>query len=360
MKRPTRSVPGRGSATGHIPRTNRDNSSQLPEIGEVFNPYGMFNGVWIPDALARCSEITGSAKLLFGRLARYAGQDGRCFPALRTLAFEIGKSYRHVQKLVDELCEKKFLRKDARYRDNGSQTTNAYFFLFHCSLAPITAILGDEWARPQRRRRRGDVKNATPVADFAPGMPSTTPLEEKQLNSRIENNSSRLPRLRQKAAAVPPVTQFPKSTARFREFFPTTADSVIVRILQAISEPCPDATDQQIAAAVYVTRDQKGPGLWVSTMPHSVQLFIQRRTPIPQRVPECKICGDSGVVWDGSNKPAWCPAACGAAQTQRDKYPTFVGEWQTEFPEGPQIPLTTDGETSATLGQVEPRDGARS
>ena len=38
--------------------------------GETFNPYRMFNGLFIPEALVR-SGISAGAKLAWGRLARY-------------------------------------------------------------------------------------------------------------------------------------------------------------------------------------------------------------------------------------------------------------------------------------------------
>jgi hypothetical protein len=47
--------------------------------GEPFNPYRMFNGLYIPEGLARCPWISPGAKLAWGRLARYAGEDGRCY-----------------------------------------------------------------------------------------------------------------------------------------------------------------------------------------------------------------------------------------------------------------------------------------
>jgi hypothetical protein len=41
--------------------------------------------------------------MVYWRLARYAGQDGRCFPAVGTLAQEIGVGDRQVQKCLAEL-----------------------------------------------------------------------------------------------------------------------------------------------------------------------------------------------------------------------------------------------------------------
>src|ERR1022692_92146 len=54
------------------------------EVGQPFNPFGLFTGIFIPDALVRSTIISPGAKLVYGRLARYAGQDGRCYPAVET------------------------------------------------------------------------------------------------------------------------------------------------------------------------------------------------------------------------------------------------------------------------------------
>src|ERR1044072_7787075 len=75
------SVNKRGSAV--VPTTAQAGENrQLPNVGDAFNPYGMFNGIWVPEQLLRCSDLSASAKLLYGRLARFAGENGRCFPSV--------------------------------------------------------------------------------------------------------------------------------------------------------------------------------------------------------------------------------------------------------------------------------------
>jgi GntR family transcriptional regulator len=138
----TTSVPNGGPDPPEAVAQSGSVKRQLPNIGDPFNPYGMFNGIWVPESLLRCPEISASAKLLYGRLARYAGRDGRCFPSVETLAVELGMTARQVQRLLWQLCNANFLRKDAQYRPNGSQTANAYVFLYNASLAPLCQRLG--------------------------------------------------------------------------------------------------------------------------------------------------------------------------------------------------------------------------
>ena len=83
--------------------------------GRPFNPFRFFTGIFIPEALVRCRLISPGAKLAYGRLARYAGQNGRCFPAVETLAHEIGVGGRQAQKYLAELEKVKLIRRRARF-----------------------------------------------------------------------------------------------------------------------------------------------------------------------------------------------------------------------------------------------------
>jgi hypothetical protein len=99
-------------------------------IGQPFNPFGLFNGIWIAEALLREKGISPGAKLVYGRLARYAGPDGNCYPAVPTLAAEIAMSVRQTQKYLAELERNDLIRRIPRISESG-QTSNAYVFLWH-------------------------------------------------------------------------------------------------------------------------------------------------------------------------------------------------------------------------------------
>ena len=43
------------------------------QIGEPFNPFRFFNGIFVPEALVRTKLVSAGAKLAYGRLVRYAG-----------------------------------------------------------------------------------------------------------------------------------------------------------------------------------------------------------------------------------------------------------------------------------------------
>lgn len=327
-----------------VPRHGRSHASDHPEpraasdapphrhrkplqIGDVFNPNGMFHGIWVPDSLLKCSGISISAKLLYGRLARYAGEDGRCFPAVETLARELGMTDRQVQRLTAQLCSAGFLRRDAQYRPNGSQTANAYVFLYHAALAPTPVV--------ESPPRVGGDRNVTG------GVTSASPLEESPLNSVLINHSSSGTKSKApvRAAADPDPDRYPRSWARFRESFPRTTRLVAGRILQAILTACPEGTDEEIAAAVYLERDQHSPGLWAHTLPDRVRKVVERRRTTSAAVPKCPLCGDAGVTWDPQDRASWCSAACRAGEQQRRRNPDFVDAWNAQIGEARSAPV---------------------
>ena len=100
------------------------------QIGEPFNPFALFAGIFIPESLVRSRAISAGPKLVYGRLARYAGRDGKCWPSVATLAQEIGLGKRQTQKYLAELEQEKLIRRINRFRD-GAQTSNLFQFLWH-------------------------------------------------------------------------------------------------------------------------------------------------------------------------------------------------------------------------------------
>lgn len=93
---------------------------------------GMFVGAFIPNALMQFKGLSPLAKLTWARLVQYAGYDGACYPALSTLANEVGKSRRQIQRVLNELEELQFIRREAPNREGmGQKQTTRYFFLWH-------------------------------------------------------------------------------------------------------------------------------------------------------------------------------------------------------------------------------------
>jgi len=99
-------------------------------VGQPFNPFRLFTGIFIPEALVRSNLVSPGAKMAYGRLARYAGQDGQCFPAVNTLAQEIGIGERQAQEYLSELEKTKLIRRRTRF-SGRAQASNSIEFLWH-------------------------------------------------------------------------------------------------------------------------------------------------------------------------------------------------------------------------------------
>jgi Helix-turn-helix domain len=90
-------------------------------------PWGQFLGSMVPNWLMRRLEISQGAKLAYGRLAQYAGRDGRCFPMQETLGKELGVGERMARNYIRELESFRLIETV----QNGKGTSNHYLFLDH-------------------------------------------------------------------------------------------------------------------------------------------------------------------------------------------------------------------------------------
>jgi hypothetical protein len=172
-----------------------------PQIGQIFNPFKRFTGLFIPEALARCTWISPGAKLVYGRLARYAGQDGRCNPAVTTLATEVGLKKRQTQTHLKSLERGKLIGRIPR-RSKARQLSNGYVFLWHPlfearvsktaptgvqDLAPAPV---QDPARKESQTEEGHIEEKVLDLDCLPPIAKTS-------DSRQESLCRKHPRLRE-------------------------------------------------------------------------------------------------------------------------------------------------------------------
>jgi hypothetical protein len=97
-------------------------------IGDRFIPWRRFRGVMIPDPVL-ASDLSLGAKVCYGVLARFAGENGECFPTMQTIGVRIGVSDRQASTYVAELVRNGFV---SRAR-GGSGRPNRYGFVWHPS-----------------------------------------------------------------------------------------------------------------------------------------------------------------------------------------------------------------------------------
>ena len=188
-------------------------------IGERFNPHKRFRGIFVPEAICKYRGISPGAKLVYGRLCRYSGQDGKVYPAISTLADEVGISETQAREYVQELERGKFIevdRENKHYRKNGTGGTNTYLFLWHA------AFEGDRGAPrnappPPQSTAGGTLQQTAPLTPAVDcGQRESICLRESVKESQEQADSRAAPRKTGEANPVPRPTcaDNPKAEAR--------------------------------------------------------------------------------------------------------------------------------------------------
>lgn len=72
------------------------------------------------------SELSHRARTVYMYLKDRSDGDGRCWPAIKTIAADLNLSRSTVKRALDDLCRAGLLRKESRWRENGSYTSNLY------------------------------------------------------------------------------------------------------------------------------------------------------------------------------------------------------------------------------------------
>jgi hypothetical protein len=106
-----------------------------PAPGATFNPFGWFRGIWVPEPVLRYAGLSPGAKLCYGRLLRFAGKRGYCWPSTETLASELGVSLSQAKRYLAELKGDRFITVEHR----RGLLTNIYRFLWHRSFESAPA-----------------------------------------------------------------------------------------------------------------------------------------------------------------------------------------------------------------------------
>ncbi len=219
--------------------------------GEPFNPFKMFTGIFVPEAIVRCRELLPGAKLCYGRLVRYAGEDGRCDPSLATLGRELGVSRDQAKRYMRELAAKSLIRVKRRKAKAGDNDTSTVVFLWH------TMFEAEGVGASMHLPGRGT--DAPPVgASMHRGVGACMHPKESQAKRVIEERRAH-------------GANFPKTANALLGFYPHTRKPLdfVADLVEACHAVEPDATDERIAEGVRASyrQTQRGPGLFKSTVP---------------------------------------------------------------------------------------------
>ncbi len=83
---------------------------------------GYFNSIY-------AEQLPHRAVAVYMYLKDRSDKDGRCYPGLKTIAKELKIGVSTVQRALDDLIQRGYLRKEARYREGGSQASNYYYLI---------------------------------------------------------------------------------------------------------------------------------------------------------------------------------------------------------------------------------------
>jgi hypothetical protein len=155
--------------------------------GEFYNPWRLFIGCVIPNAISRSTELSSTAKLVFGKLCQYAGQNGQAYPSYKTLAGDVGVERRQAIRAVKKLVDYGLIKPVGRRKGDGGFTSNIYAFLWHQLFSD-----DDPMDPSDKKDTRGGVTNVTtPQCHKRHHLVSTmTPKENHTRESNSEKTTT--------------------------------------------------------------------------------------------------------------------------------------------------------------------------
>ena len=75
------------------------------------------------------SELPHRARAVYMYLHERADKDGKCYPAIGTIAKELKLSRSTVKRAIADLGKSGRLHKEQRWRENGGKSSNLYYLV---------------------------------------------------------------------------------------------------------------------------------------------------------------------------------------------------------------------------------------
>ncbi|MBU5310448.1 helix-turn-helix domain-containing protein [Tissierella carlieri] len=75
------------------------------------------------------SELPHRARVVYMYLADRADKDGKCYPAIGTIARELRLSRSTIKRAISDLERSGYLRKEQRWRENGGKSSNMFYLI---------------------------------------------------------------------------------------------------------------------------------------------------------------------------------------------------------------------------------------
>lgn len=166
-----------------------------PQFGEPFNPYRRFRGAMIPGSILRNPDIAPAEKLILARLLQYAGKDGRAWPRVESLGFEVGLGIRQTRRCLRALEYKHGIirrseSKGGRHRSNDFEFIWGPLWIGETRSNPTE--FPEERTAPKGRTSRSQTRSRTtgnPVM-VGPKPGQKRPPEENQEENHEKNQAN--------------------------------------------------------------------------------------------------------------------------------------------------------------------------
>lgn len=101
-------------------------------MAKRINPWHKFYFLPVPNWLARRSEISSSAKLVYGALMEFANKRASCWPSIADIAERISLRKRRTQQVLEELAQNHLIEiRQPSGQRRVLHFNNQYFFLEH-------------------------------------------------------------------------------------------------------------------------------------------------------------------------------------------------------------------------------------
>ena len=78
-------------------------------------------------SLLYSSELPHRARAVYMYLRDRADRNGKCYPAIGTIAKELKLSRSTVKRAIADLEKSGYLRKEQRWRENGGKSSNMFY-----------------------------------------------------------------------------------------------------------------------------------------------------------------------------------------------------------------------------------------
>lgn len=228
-------------------------------MSQRINPFKRFNGLFIPELIYQCRDLTATAKLVYGRLLRYAGERGVAYPKQQTIADELGVSERSVRNALKALIDIKLIERDRGDRLNHE--ADRYYFLDPDSLDSQLPIEPAKSAATEPAKSAAPLKESHNTEESHKEKAKKKPVNAKYHKEAVE--SAAIPEFLNHPSFYGQWQEFCDSRLQSKKYLTELAISALLKKFEGftVDEVCNALADSVIAgwAGVFPKKDKNAP-----------------------------------------------------------------------------------------------------